>query len=237
MIPVHKGKVPRLLEWYHGQEGACWGKNAPAAYLKGKKVTFFDVHNQTAQALARDQHGLCAYCMRAFKVDKAGNYAAVRVEHYRAQSAPGVDPLDYANMLACCMGHLCAGVDCCDQKKDGIPISLNPLDRQHPVSRCIRYAMDGAVIACEHGRDVSPKHPWNKDINDTLNLNHPILKSIRRAVRQGVVNGIRREFKAPRKPTKMWVHKRIKAEEANQNWPSMWGCTKYFLEQSCKQHK
>lgn len=237
MILVKKGKTPRLLEWYRHVEGACWGRNAPAAYLKGRKVTFSDVHDKTAQALAKHQHGLCAYCMRAFKVDKKGEYAGVRVEHYRAQSMPGVDSLDFANMLACCMGHLCKGVDCCDQMKDGIPISLNPLDKQHPVSRCIRYTMDGLVVACENGSDVSERHPWHKDLNETLNLNHIILKNIRKNVRMAVVNAVKRAFPRPLKPTKQWVAKRIKNIESGRDWPSMWGCTKFFLEQSCRQHK
>lgn len=237
MIPVKKGKTPPLLEWYRHAEGACWGENAPAGILKGSKVTFSKVREQTAQALAADQHGLCAYCMRRLNQNKSKQYADVRVEHYKPQSMPGADPLDYANMLACCMGHLCKGVDCCDQKKGKVPITLNPLDGQHPVSLYIRYDADGTILAVQGGKAVPKNHALYKDLNRTLNLNHDILKSIRKNARLAVMNAVKRAFPRSPKPTKQWVAKRIKDIEANGSWPGMWECTKFFLQQSCKQHK
>ncbi|MEM9009171.1 MAG: retron system putative HNH endonuclease [Cyanobacteria bacterium P01_F01_bin.86] len=51
-------------------------------------------------ALMAEQGYLCCYCERRLVEDDS------HIEHFRPQSDPMVDPLDFSNMLCSCQNHL-----------------------------------------------------------------------------------------------------------------------------------
>ena len=113
--------------------------------------------------LIREQHGLCAYCMKRIKMDSHS-----RVEHLIPLSADKEKAIDYYNMVGVCdggekkksqQGHIL----CCDANKGEIQISISPLNKSQMDK--IAYKADGTI--CTVPRDDA----MEKDINETLLLN------------------------------------------------------------------
>ena len=103
-------------------------------------------------SLIREQHGLCAYCMR--RIDNTSFTA-----------------LDYNNMLGVCDGGRKVNdsnydechVLCCDASKGKRKITISPLNLFH--MQKIRYSEDGRIYT--YPRDEI----LERDINEVLHLN------------------------------------------------------------------
>lgn len=69
----------------------------------GKLRSIFDrlPKSVIGEALCREQHGLCAYCMSQIRSEGKKN---VRIEHYKALSRNKETALDYQNFLGVCSG-------------------------------------------------------------------------------------------------------------------------------------
>lgn len=85
-----------------------------------------NVKKTVKEALMSEQGGLCCYCERRL----ANNDS--HIEHFRPQSDPVVDPLDFTNMLCSCQDQLKKGVPrhCGNLKDNWFDDSLliSPLD-------------------------------------------------------------------------------------------------------------
>lgn len=80
------------------------------------------------ESLVREQHGICAYCMRRIETGSKSS-----IEHVIPQSdADGVkhpvESLDYNNMLAVCKFNDVTLT--CDSSRHNTPMKVNPLVRQ-----------------------------------------------------------------------------------------------------------
>lgn len=113
--------------------------------------------------LLKEQHYLCAYCMRNIKNDGL----KTTIEHISPLSRDKERALDYKNMLAVCDGGRNwrgAGkrVLCCDAcKKDEIELKISPLNKQQMDK--IAYNKEGFITTGDKELD--------EDINQKLCLN------------------------------------------------------------------
>lgn len=144
---------------------------------------------ELVQSLLKEQGYICAYCMRRIpKKDKiykkdGANFVYTnedhRIEHIKSRELHDDLKLDYTNMVVCCPGHI-GTEDHCDRLKGAKDISFSPLDQQFIDT--IKYSSDGTII--------STNEAYNKEINDTLNLNTELLKRNRKAMLIEVITKI-----------------------------------------------
>lgn len=84
------------------------------------------------EALFKEQHGLCAYCMRRISLDGQNT----TIEHWYPLSKSKEKALDYSNMLGVCHGgrkskESMHRVLCCDASKDEQLITIDPFNKSH----------------------------------------------------------------------------------------------------------
>lgn len=123
--------------------------------------------NAIKESLMKEQGYICCYCERRI-VD-----ADSHIEHFKPQSDPAVDPLDFSNMLCSCQKNLVKGSDRhCGNLKGGWfdeYLLVSPLD-----SACenkFAYKGDGTIYPIEG--DIAAKTTIEKlglDINKLNNL-------------------------------------------------------------------
>ena len=128
---------------------------------KGIRACFDSLDKELIRTeLVKEQHGLCAYCMR--KIDDS---SSTTIEHFRPIRNK-LDALNYNNMLACCDGGRNSKgtkVLCCDASKGDQEITFGPFDESFINS--LRYTKDGYIYTCPKNADAE------HDINDILRLN------------------------------------------------------------------
>ena len=100
----------------------------------------------------------------------------MKIEHWQNQSNFPDRQLHYPNLLGACLGgegkpsHL----QHCDTRKGDQVFSMNPADPNHDVERTLHYDKDGSI------RSTDPA--FDREINEVLNLNVPLLKQNRRMI-------------------------------------------------------
>ena len=127
--------------------------------------------------LLKDQHYLCAYCMRRIRND-----SNTSIEHFKPLSLGKEHALEYNNFLVVCDGgensdiHNRRRILCCDASKGDLELNyLNPMD---PTCMSgITYTNQGS-IGYRYPSDWTDdqKDAVNKDINKILKLNGKIDK-------------------------------------------------------------
>ncbi len=119
--------------------------------------------NDVKRILLREQHGICAYCMRRIRMDSHS-----RVEHLLPLSKNKDKAIDYNNMLGVCDGGERISVNqghilCCDAHKKETEITISPFDKTQMDK--IAYDNYGKIY-------TEPKdEAMERDINDVLVLN------------------------------------------------------------------
>lgn len=127
------------------------------------------------EALLKEQGYLCAYCMDRIEE------RTMKVEHLACRSQHPDKQLDYSNLLACCQGGEGTNERHYDTSKGNKEISFSPLREECITS--LSYSNQGVV---------SSDHPvWEKEINEVLNLNTPILKDNRREVLRSLLDQLK----------------------------------------------
>lgn len=154
----------------------------PKAWIEYKNIpgVAFSGIQELKDALLDEQGFICAYCERRIPVKDTASNEDHRIEHWHCRSHYPQEVFNYDNLLACCPGQIDGSAPHCDVKKDNTTIEWSPL-RQECVDT-IAYQHDGTVF--------STNDRWNLEINETLNLNHPLLKRNRRETLLGVIQSI-----------------------------------------------
>ena len=167
MIKIDKTREPQSWTQHRMTEGATYEATA-----------------DLRDALLTDQGYICAYCMRRIPVRDRGADETTRIEHIIPQSTLSrEDAMDYRNMVICCPGAISSTskTGChCDRHKGEDPISFSPLDQRFIDT--LSYKNDGTI--------VSSNDTYNQEINDVLNLNIPMLKANRKAVRGQLITSL-----------------------------------------------
>lgn len=113
--------------------------------------------------LLKEQHGLCAYCMR-----RIHNDSSTTIEHWAPLSKNKEQALQYSNFLGVCHGGRKSETDdnkilCCDASKEETAIRISPWNEAH--IRDIAYTSAGIIYTLSGNPD------FEEDINKTLCLN------------------------------------------------------------------
>jgi uncharacterized protein (TIGR02646 family) len=123
-------------------------------------------------SLATEQRGLCCYCQGRIRA----SIGSMKIEHWQSHSGYPNQRLVYRNLLGACMGgEGQRGNDQhCDTFKAERDLSRNPAEHSHNVG--------GFIHSLSDGRITSSNPVFDRELNEILNLNLPVLKNSRRDV-------------------------------------------------------
>lgn len=134
--------------------------------------------HEIGNALYREQHGLCAYCMRRIELEpdqEDGESNSIRIEHYKALSKEKEKALDYQNFLGVCYGGEHDNRDkpyilCCDAARKEKTLTINPWDRRQ--MDAIAYERNGKIfVRTDKGLDSDLVEKMQRDLDEVLVLN------------------------------------------------------------------
>ena len=128
------------------------------------------------EQLIKEQGRLCAYCMNGINLRRSS------IEHYIPRNGINGNlslSLDYRNMFAVCCGDTGNGKTNthCDKSKGARLLNIDP--RKEEDIEQIKYKRDGRIY--------SENPAFDKDLNETLNLNQINLKNNRRSALNAVL--------------------------------------------------
>lgn len=167
------------------------------------------------EALWRDQRGLCGYCMQRIEPrghrdhPPPGNWG-MRIEHLTPRDPRTGDPrcmYAWDNLLGVCGGRSPASdeaFDHCDRARGSTPLTVDPT--RHPVERIFRYPRRGDGLVIEV-RDDAPcdRAAVERDVEQTLCLNHPTLSRRRREALDGLRERLRRSKRIDQTLRRLWT--------------------------------
>ena len=160
----------------------------PASLTQHRKTPHSDYDNYTDKnglraALVAEQQGLCCYCMGRIqnKPDK------MKIEHWRCQANYPGEQLAYRNLLGACPGGegQCQKRQHCDTRKGNLDLLWNPSDPDHHVQTRVSYGTNGTIR--------SESSEFDRQLNEVLNLNLPLLKRNRIGVLGSILTWWREE--------------------------------------------
>lgn len=119
--------------------------------------------------LCKEQHGLCAYCMRKI------NPQEMKIEHYKPLAKNKEGALDYQNYLGVCYGGEKEGDEkphilCCDAARKDKKLRINPWDARQ--MEAIAYDRTGEIfVRKDKGLDLELIEEMQMNIDEVLVLN------------------------------------------------------------------
>lgn len=141
-------------------------------------------------SLSTEQRGLCCYCLGRIEPDAN----SMKIEHWRCQARYPHEQLRYRNLLGACTGgegqpHR---LQHCDTRKGDRDLRWSPADPDRDIALKLSYRIDGTIVSddCE----------FDRQLNDVLNLNLPLLKQRRKGVLDAVLEWWKREKSRLRGP-------------------------------------
>ena len=159
----------------------------PTSLTAHRQLSHSDYANYQAKgdlrrALVAEQRGLCCYCMSRVRPDRK----SMKIEHWKSKSGYRDEQLNYANLLASCLGgkgppesqH-------CDTRKGKSDLKWNPANPDHRIETRLRYELDGSIRAEETDFD--------EQLDQVLNLNLPLLRNNRAGVLKAILDWWTRE--------------------------------------------
>lgn len=123
------------------------------------------------KALWKEQHGLCAYCMRRIDLDSN----TMKIEHYKALSKDKEAALDYQNYFGICYGGEKDEKEkpyilCCDASRKEKELTVNPWDKRQ--MEAIGYRRNGEIfVHGDRGLDIGLVKKMQDDLDFVLTLN------------------------------------------------------------------
>ena len=142
MIYIRKRKTPNII----AKEATAIKKDPASGYEKLElpkdsiqlRFLFEQMPKATIRSeLIKEQHGLCAYCMKEIK----GQQNDTKIEHYKALSMDKEGALDYQNYLGVCYGGEHNSPDqnkqclCCDASRGDKELTISPWNQRQKTSR------------------------------------------------------------------------------------------------------
>lgn len=157
MKGIHKNAEPKLLV-EHRAQAHCDYANVPA-----------DTKQLLRNALVAEQGGVCCYCMGRIRPDAD----SMKIEHWECQEDHPDKQLSYTNLLGACLGRerQPERLQHCDTRKGKAPLKWNPADPAHVIESRVNYPIDGTIR--------SDDDEFDRQLNNVLNLNIPVLKNAR----------------------------------------------------------
>ena len=133
--------------------------------------------NDLRQSLVREQRGLCCYCMGRIRAQ----LGSMKVEHWQSRAHYCSEQLNYQNLLGACVGGegKPPRYQHCDTRKGDQDLMWNPADPAHHIETRVYYELDGSVRSNDDAFDAQ--------LEQVLNLNHPLLKNNRKGLLDAIL--------------------------------------------------
>jgi len=201
-----------------GKEPGSWARHKLTPGAKYERT------EDLGKSLLKDQGYLCAYCMRRIPVSDCGALETSHIEHIVPQSRlTDKEAMDYGNMLICCPGAISGTIrksTHCDRHKSETVIHFSPLDKNFIST--IKYRSDGTI--------ESSDATCNKELNEILNLNIPLLKANRKQIKDSIIRQLM--TKRNREWKKSDIQKLIdfySTKNARGEYPEYCGVARWYL--------
>lgn len=208
-------------------------RKEPDAWLKYRLTPGVDYQSipELVESLYKEQGYICAYCMRRVPHRDSVSNEDHRIEHMLSREKHDDKKLDYNNMVICCPGHIGAE-DHCDKKKGSDDISFSLLDSVFINS--LSYSNDGSI---KSSNDI-----YDKELNETLNLNTALLKANRKSMIGELVKGIQSYVIRNGKLDKSFLNRMIDkyshmySKDGKQVYHPYCGVAIYYLRRKLKKY-
>lgn len=134
--------------------------------------------------------------MARISYNKENKIHKMKIEHFHSQSDYPDEQLDYNNMLGVCLGVACNSklsneekgkYEHCDTNRGNAEIKFNPSNKTNFNKLKISYNLHSAEIKSEDSE-------FDTQLNNTLNLNNPVLKSNRCSALRGFQQGLEKKY-------------------------------------------
>lgn len=180
MLYIRKRKTPMVIEEQadaiKGTPGSGYEKiHLPEDTRQLRALFELMPKDEIRNALYKEQHGLCAYCMKRI----TGQNGDTRIEHYKALSVNKETALDYQNFLGVCYGGQEAenGAEgsnqfclCCDASRGNQELTINPWNKRQ--METIGYYKTGEIfVRSDVGLGTELQQAMQNDIDTVLHLN------------------------------------------------------------------
>lgn len=171
----------------------------PKEWLEYRQTNVnYESKPKLVESLYNEQGYICAYCMRRIPCRDRVSNEDHRVEHMLSRENHPELQLDYKNMVICCPGHI--GTEShCDKLKGSKDISFTP--HNATFIGTLSYSNEGVIKSSNAGYD--------KELNETLNLNTSLLVSNRKAVINIIVGEVKKHVKDKGNLTKAFLNEQI----------------------------
>lgn len=214
MRHIPKGNEPAELERYRQVPGASYdGPSFP--------------HQEVREALIRDQGGICCFCMRRI----ASDAAEMKVAHFVPRSVDSSLEMTWSNLLGACLG-LADRSDrrpanqTCDTRQKNQCLSIDP--RKASIPSVIEYSNNGRISIASSRCSKETYAALQRDLDNTLNLNHPALCRARKEALEAALNELRR-----RKPKgswgQQWLENRLRDWRDSAVLPPFFGIIEHYI--------
>lgn len=161
-------------------------KNAEPPEWRAYRLTpgvSYQAIRELRESLLKEQGYICAYCMRRIPLKDSKSNETSRIEHILSRENHPDRQLNYTNMAICCPGAIDNHVHC-DNSKGSKDITFDLYNR---------YLFTTLSYKAKDGEIISSDANFNTQMNDILNLNHPLLKAGRNAVRKGIFEALNKQ--------------------------------------------
>ncbi|MCK6503248.1 hypothetical protein L6R53_07610 [Myxococcota bacterium] len=170
MRRIQKGPPPAAIAELRRTPGATW------VSVHG------DQKAAMREAARREQRGLCAYCNQRVWVE-----GDATMEHWVPRSDPSCDPFAWEHLLLVCAGGQAAAPHC-DRRRGDQPLTLHPARPVPDPEAAARYLADGRVTSADPGLE--------RELDQVLGLNAPLLQQQRKHALTAVLDELRRDRSA-----------------------------------------
>lgn len=136
-----------------------------------------DGKQELRESLVQEQVGFCCYCMARLEA----KWDTMKIEHWQCQENYPDRQLDYANLLAACLGGegQPGEKQHCDTRKGKRDLKFSPAVPSHRIEQRIRFEADGTIASSDSDFDAQ--------LNEVLGLNLKYLKNRRRGILIGLL--------------------------------------------------
>lgn len=250
-ISQKAAEIRRRMQWKDLDLNALLDKEEAAKYTNILRSMFDEFSKDDLRTtILREQHYLCAYCMRRIHDDGK----STRIEHWYPLNKNKQAAIDYQNFLG-----VCRGLDyqnqqthpCCDNSKSGDIITLDPRDQRMMAQIC--YESDGRIYFRKSNNWTELQTAqFQKELDEILMLNgdDPLqscetnsrftsgcseLKSQRRAAYRGCSNSLRRLY-ARNAATTTTIQKIVKKLESKTVYDEYVGVMIFYYKRWLSNH-
>ncbi len=175
-----------------------------------------EIKSEVKRTLIQEQGYICCYCECRINTNDS------HIEHFRPQSDPSVDPLDFSNLICSCLKDKVAGdpLHCGHLKNNWFDsiLLISPLDASCETK--FRYKSDGSISPAD------PDDQSAKETIDRLGLDIPKLRAMRKqAIAQFT------DIENPFKPSELqeFVTKYLQ-QDSQGKFSQFWTIIKYLYE-------